>query len=73
VVTVVVPVVNGPAAKKYWRSTTRMATVSREEILEKYDKDGDGELNEEERAALREDMGGRKGKGKDDHGGPQGE
>lgn len=35
---------------------------SREEMRQKYDKDGDGKLSEEERAALREDMEKRHGK-----------
>ena len=35
---------------------------SREEMLKKYDKDGDGQLNEQERAALRADMEKRQGK-----------
>ena len=29
---------------------------SREEIMQKYDTDGDGQLNDEERAAMREEM-----------------
>jgi Ca2+-binding EF-hand superfamily protein len=33
---------------------------SREEMMKKFDKDGDGKLNEEERAAVREEMKGRK-------------
>ena len=33
---------------------------NREEMIKKFDKDGDGKLNEEERAAVREEMKGRK-------------
>lgn len=35
--------------------------MSREQIMEKYDANGDGELSEDERAALREDMQKRRG------------
>ena len=34
----------------------------RAEMLKKFDKDGDGKLSEDERAALREAMKGRRGK-----------
>ena len=34
----------------------------REQMMKKYDKDGDGQLSEEERAALRADMGKHHGK-----------
>ncbi|MDC0274275.1 EF-hand domain-containing protein, partial [Planctomycetaceae bacterium] len=42
----------------------------RAEMMKRFDKDGDGELNEEERAALREEFGGRRGG--DGQGGPEG-
>lgn len=35
--------------------------ASREEMLKKYDKDGDGQLSEEERAEMRKDMQSRRG------------
>ena len=34
---------------------------SREEVMKKFDKDGDGKLSEEERAAARKSMGARRG------------
>ena len=34
---------------------------NREQMIKKFDKDGDGKLSEEERAAVREEMKGRKG------------
>ncbi|MFG0243048.1 MAG: hypothetical protein ACF8R9_09700 [Phycisphaerales bacterium JB054] len=37
----------------------------REEMMKRFDKDGDGELNEEERQALREELGNRRGRGDD--------
>ena len=37
----------------------------REEMMKRFDKDGDGELNEEERQAIREEMGNRRGRGDD--------
>jgi Ca2+-binding EF-hand superfamily protein len=42
----------------------------RAEMMKRFDKDGDGELNEEERAALREEFGGRRGG--PGQGGPEG-
>jgi Ca2+-binding EF-hand superfamily protein len=38
----------------------RKSFPSREEMMKKFDKDGDGKLNEEERAAVREEMKRRK-------------
>jgi len=38
---------------------------NREEMMKRFDKDGDGELNEEERQAIREEFGNRRGRGDD--------
>ena len=47
-------------------SRRRPARVDREKLIDRFDKDGDGRLNEEERAAAREALRQRRGKKADD-------
>ena len=52
--------VDRPAAKKSDRQTDR---PSRESIIKRFDKDGDGKLSESERSAARKALGTRSGRG----------
>ena len=45
----------------------------REEMMKKFDTDGDGQLSEAERNAMREERGGKGGKGQGGSGAPKGQ